>query len=196
MSTIAPRVLDAVRTAIPVSVAATRQRAISRPRLFSTGSQNSFRPLGGARISCRAKSRRPIRNAHHFYFTSLSITTQNSAVSRRQAPAAPRAQVRERAQPGPGPRKPSRLFCFHSTITTVCCHTSSSTTITPQTMRVPDADTTSAATMTGIPTSVPCPHTEQFHLKNDSGELYTIQLSWPLHWQESRSEQRGNLPVL
>ncbi|KAJ5128514.1 Alpha/Beta hydrolase protein [Penicillium atrosanguineum] len=40
------------------------------------------------------------------------------------------------------------------------------------------------------------PNSEQFCLQNDRGEQYLIQVSWPLHWQDDGTSDRGQLPII
>lgn len=46
------------------------------------------------------------------------------------------------------------------------------------------------------PTPVPLPNAEQFFLDSDQGHKYLIQLSWPLHWLDNRTSDRGPLPIM
>jgi hypothetical protein len=46
------------------------------------------------------------------------------------------------------------------------------------------------------PTPVPLPNSEQFFLDSDQGSKYLIQLSWPLHWPDNCSSDRGALPIM
>jgi hypothetical protein len=46
------------------------------------------------------------------------------------------------------------------------------------------------------PTPVPLANAEQFFLDSDQGQKYLIQLSWPLHWLDNRTSDRGALPIM
>ncbi|PWY96093.1 putative hydrolase of the alpha/beta superfamily [Aspergillus sclerotioniger CBS 115572] len=50
--------------------------------------------------------------------------------------------------------------------------------------------------MGGEITPIALPNSKQLYLENDRGETYLIQISWPLHWQDDRTTDRGALPII
>ena len=53
-----------------------------------------------------------------------------------------------------------------------------------------------ADTKAGEPTAVSLPNSEQFYLDSEQGRKYLIQVSWPLHWQDVDTTDRGPVPIL
>ncbi|KAL4778302.1 Alpha/Beta hydrolase protein [Aspergillus varians] len=52
-------------------------------------------------------------------------------------------------------------------------------------------------TQTEEPTGITLPNSEQFYLKNARGDLYLIQVSWPLHWNKREPDtDRNHLPII
>jgi hypothetical protein len=48
----------------------------------------------------------------------------------------------------------------------------------------------------GEPTAVSLPNSEQFYLDSEQGRKYLIQVSWPLHWQDVDTTDRGPVPIM
>lgn len=46
------------------------------------------------------------------------------------------------------------------------------------------------------PTAVTLPNSEQFSLRNEKGEEYLIQISWPLRWTDTNPHDRDSLPFM
>jgi len=44
--------------------------------------------------------------------------------------------------------------------------------------------------------AVSLPNSEQFYLDSEQGRKYLIQVSWPLHWQDVDTTDRGPVPIL
>jgi hypothetical protein len=53
-----------------------------------------------------------------------------------------------------------------------------------------------ADTQAGESTAVSLPNSEQFYLDSEQGRKYLIQVSWPLHWQDIDTTDRGPVPIL